>query len=108
MIRKGIQFRRVHNYIFRSEGGVYNWGDHIGNPYDQNFLTIYKASLKPIGTKTLVSEGRTWYLKPVKMVGHSRTNMIYGELIHRAGVQYRRVYWVEDAKVYMGLFRPRT
>lgn len=139
MIRKGIEFRRDRKLIFREGEGVgtYNAGDRKGEAIPGNYVTIFRCHGIPswrtkkqppkgyVLDEELTARSREkdpedytfWYTKQVKITGHSRTNMPYGETFMAEGishygvgqrltsVKYRRVYWVEDAIVYIGRFR---
>ncbi len=107
MIRKGIKFRFAPALVFKSdEDGAYNHGSEKGEPFKSNYVTIYRANKKvtPDCREYVDRHGQVWYLHQVKMTGHSRTNMVYGELFQKNWDDrwYRRIYWVEDGRVYVG------
>ena len=131
MIRKGIQFRRDEMLIFRegSQSGTYNAGKRKGERIPRNYVTILRCfplydwqdeSKVPAGYKkdSILNDPSqrgpranvTWYTKQVKITGHSRTNMPYGEEFAAEDRffdkrRWRRVYWVEDGHVYVGRIR---
>lgn len=80
--------------------------DAEGTPFDENYVNFHRVYRKPVkGAKKWADRAlNLWYVKPVKITGHSRTNMAYGVTekcsVHQR--EYTPVYWGEDGKCYIG------
>jgi len=102
MIHKGIKFR-TSKYSHRRSTGLDT--DKHGNQIPSNYVVIlrYTDKWSPTAEKIRCTDGEDHYFERVPVVGYSRTNMPYGTTYTDInGRKRRKVYWVEDGRVYSG------
>ena len=72
--------------------------------YEKNYVNFHRVTWESVkGSRKYVDgQDREWYVRPVRITGHSRTNMAYGinKVDYATKRQYRNVYWAEDGFCY--------